>query len=207
MRPGKRPYSSQRRQAQAEATRRLILAAARTLFTDRGYTASTIEAVAGEAGVAVQTVYASFGTKRDLLFALLDQMASEADVSAFQQRLNAATGDPRLQLREGVAFNTRLYSGGADLIELARTVAGVEADLGAMWREGEARRYRAESALVAQWNKTGALAPGLTESAARDIFWAFSGPDLFRLLVIERRWSRTRYQEWLSTTLEGLLLR
>lgn len=198
----KRSYRSPRREAQAQETRALILDSARALFTSRGYGGTTIEAVAAEAGVAPQTVYAAYKNKRGLLLALLDRMAVDADPSELRP---ASEGDPRRQLREGIAFTTRFYSRGADLIELARTVSGVEPDLGAMWQEGEARRLRRYSELTAEWERAGALAPGLTAAAARDIGWALGGPDSFRLFVLERRWSLTRYQEWLGDTLERLL--
>src|SRR5260370_17833852 len=59
------------RRPRAQATRRRIRDAARRLFVERGYVATTIEAIAGEAGVAVPTVYLAFGTKPALLAALL----------------------------------------------------------------------------------------------------------------------------------------
>jgi hypothetical protein len=129
-------------------------------------------------------------------------MAVDADGTSLAA---APADDPRRQLREGIAFTTRFYSRGADLIELARTVSGVEPDLGAMWQEGETRRLRRYTELTAEWERAGALAPGLTAAAARDIAWAMGGPDMFRLFVLERRWSPTRYQDWLGDTLEGLL--
>ena len=49
--------------------------------------------------------------------------------------------------------------------------------------------------------------PDSTAAAARDIAWAMGGPDSFRLFVLERRWSLTRYQDWLGDTLERLLFR
>jgi len=198
----KRAYRSPRRTAQAQETRRLILDGARALFTTRGFAGTTIEAVAAEAGVAPQTVYAAYKNKRGLLMALLDRMAADADPSQLRR---ASADDPRGQLREGIAFSTRFYSRGADLIELARTVSGVEPDLGAMWQEGEARRLRRLSELTAEWERAGALAPGLTAATARDIAWAMGGPDSFRLFVLERRWSLTRYRDWLGDTLERLL--
>ena len=198
----KRSYRSPRREAQAQETRALILDSARTLFTSRGFGGTTIEAVAADAGDSPQTVNAASKNKRGLLLALLDRMAVDADVT--QLRPPSADG-PRQQLRENIAFTTRYYSRGADLIELARTVSGVEPDLGAMWQEGESRRLRRYSELAAEWERVGALAPGLTAAAARDIAWAMGGPDSFRLFVLERGWSLTRYRDWLGDTLERLL--
>lgn len=202
MSENKRSYRSPRREASAQETRGLILDSARALFTSRGYGGTTIEAVAGDAGVSPQTVYTAFKNKRGLLLALLDRMAVDADLSRVRP---VSAEDPRRELREGIAFTTRFYAGGADLIELARTVSGVEPDLGAMWQEGEARRFRRYSELATAWERAGALAPGLTAAAARDIAWAMGGPDMFRLFVLERRWSQARYQQWLGDTLEGLL--
>lgn len=205
MKKVKRPYRSQRRREQAEATRREILACARRLFVNLGYGGATIQAIADEAHVAVQTVYAVFGSKRGILFALLDQMAADADLPRMQAALTAAAGDPRRQLRERMAFNVRFFAAGGDLIDIARTVSGVEPDLQAMWHEGEARRHRAQAKLVGEWERAGVLAPGLNTREATDILWALSGPDVFRLFVVERRWSRRRFEAWLTTTLEERL--
>ena len=202
----KRAYRSPRRREQAQATRGRILASARRLFLANGYGGTTIESIARQAGVAVQTVYASLGSKRGILFALLDQMAIDADLPLMQAELAAAAGDPPRQLRERIAFNTRFYAAGAGLIDIARTVSGVEEDLQAMWREGESRRHRAARALVDEWKRAGALAPGLSVNGATDILWGLSGPDMFRLLVIERRWSIERFEAWLYGTLAPALL-
>lgn len=203
----KRAYHSPKRRAQAEATRQEIQAGARRLFTSRGYGATTIDAIAKEAGVAAQTVYVTFGTKRAILFALLDQMASDADPARMDARVQAAADDPRAQLREGIAFTSRFYATGGDLIEVARTASALEPDLAAMWREGEGRRRRAAAALVADWKRQGMLAEGVTAREATDLLWALIGPDVFRLLVVERGWSRKRLEQWQAATLEQTLLR
>ncbi len=195
-----RPYRSPRRRGHAEETRRRILAAARSLFVQRGYGATTIETIAENAGVAPQTVYAGFASKRGILFALLDQMAGEADLSQLDTTPAAGLEDARRQLRARVAFTSRFYAGGIDLIDIARTVSGVEPDLAAMWDEGEGRRHKALSALVAAWDRAGVLLPGITTREATDVLWALSGPDVFRLLVVERRWSRRRFETWLVAT-------
>jgi len=207
MKKVKRTYTSPRRREQAEQTRRQILGSARNLFVARGYGSTTMEAVAAEAGVAVQTVYAVLGSKKGILLALLDEMAADADVQRMQAAVEAAAGDPRQQLRESLAFNVRLYAAGSDLIDIARTVSGVEPDLRALWEEGESRRHRAVSALVKEWGVAGKLATGISPKQATDLMWALSGPDVFRLLVSERRWSRGRFEKWLARLLEGVLLK
>jgi TetR/AcrR family transcriptional regulator, regulator of autoinduction and epiphytic fitness len=199
----KRPYRSPHREAQARATRGQILDSARALFTSRGYGGTTIEAIAADARVSPQTVYAAFKNKRGLMAALHDRMVLDADPPPL--RPVSADEDPRIRLRESIAFTTRYYSRGADLIELARTASSIEPDLGATWREGEARRLRRYSELAAAWERAGVLAAGLTATAARDIAWSMGGPDVFRLFVVERRWSLARYQDWLGDTLERQL--
>lgn len=200
----KRVYRSPRRQEQAQRTRQAILIAARGLFVAQGYGATTIEAIARDAGVAVQTVYAAFGSKRRMLIALLDCMAAEADPQRLERELSAARGDLKRQLREALAFTGRFYASGRDLIDLARTVSGVEPDLALMWRTGEDRRYRANAALVKEWVRAGRLSARSARSA-HDLLWALTGPDVFRLLVIERHWSQKRRIETLSRLLEAAL--
>jgi len=203
----KRTYRSPRRQAQAASTRRDIAAAARRLFVADGYGATTMQAIAGEAGVAVQTVYASFGTKRAILFALLDQIVTDADFARLEEETRAAEGDPRGELKARLAFGSRLYAGAGDLIRVAQTAASVEPDLAAMVREGESRRRRATAALVHSWRRAGALRHDLDEREAVDLVWALVGPDVFRLFVVERGWSRKRLEQWQFETLERQLLR
>jgi len=202
-----RRYESEGRRARAEQTRQRILAAARKLFETRGYGDTTIEAIARSAHVAAPTVYAVFGAKRAILFAFLDDLAARADPHRLHEAIAAAAGDPRRQLRAQLAFNTRFYAAGIGLIEIARTVSGAEPDLMEMWREGETRRHRAEASVVRQWARAGALAPGLTARAATDLLWAFSGPDMFRLLVVEQGWALRHFEERLAALLEQSLFR
>src|SRR6476646_8403391 len=100
----KRSYHSPRRQAQAAATRRSILEAAQRLFVQEGYPATTMEAIAAEAGVALKTVYLAFATKSGLLRALWDLLLKgDEDEAAVDQRqwfLEVVNEpDPERQLR------------------------------------------------------------------------------------------------------------
>ena len=201
----KRKYRSPRRLKQAQQTRQAILAAARGLFVAQGYGVTTIESIARSAGVAVQTVYASFGSKRRMLIALLDRMAADADLPRLERELAVATGNPGKQLRELLAFTGRFYASGRDLIELAGSVSGVEPDLAAMWRTGESRRYQAHAGLIDEWVRMGWLSAGPAARAAHDLLWALTGPDVFRLLVVERHWSQQRRIKAISHLLEVAL--
>jgi AcrR family transcriptional regulator len=201
----KRPYRSRRRREQAEETRKRILASARTLFVTRGYGGATMEAIAEAAGVAVQTVYAAVGSKKGILMALLDEMAAAADRTRMEAALKAAAGDPRRQLRIRLSFTVRLFSRGSDLIEIARTVSGVEPDLREMWVEGEGRRHAGTTSLVGEWAAAGALAPGIDAREATDLMWALGGFDVFRLLITERGWSADRFTEHIASILENTL--
>lgn len=198
----RRSYRSPQRDAQAQATRRAILDAARRLFTLRGYASTSMEAIAADAGVAVQTVYAVFGRKRSILLGLLDQMPLDADLEGYRARLAAASGDPRRQLREAIEFSIRMYGGTSDITELARTIGSADQDAAELWQEGERRRRRAVSELVGDWHARGLLRPELTTARAIDIVWSFTGPDVYRLLVRERRWAKVHYRDWIQTMLE-----
>lgn len=201
-----RPYNSPKRAARAAATRRQLVASARRLFAEHGYAATTIDAIAADAGVAVQTFYAAFGSKRALLVALLDQMEADADLPALTEQLTRAAGDPRRQLGAVVDFEARLFDRAADVMAIVRSAGQAEADLTGLWREGEERRRAGLAPVVRGWKRRGALRPGLSERQAADIFWALTGVDTYRLFVDECAWTVDRYRDWLTATLEAALL-
>lgn len=201
----KRAYDSSKRRATAKATRLRIAQCARRLFAKHGYGATSIEVIAREAGVSVPTFYATYGSKRAVLFALLDAADAQADVVSLQRSLRSASGQSREQLRLLVSFACRFYEQSADLIEIARNASRAEADLEALWEEGEARRLKGQKPVVHAWASSGILREGLQESEALDILWSLTGPDHYRLLATERRWPPEKYEAWLTRSL-GLLL-
>ncbi|MBW3570343.1 MAG: TetR/AcrR family transcriptional regulator [Gemmatimonadetes bacterium] len=203
----KRTYDSPRRRRQAEATRRRLAASARKLFAQRGYAATTIESITSDAGVAVQTFYATFGSKRTVLFALLDEVEREADLPGLREQLRQSANDPPRQLRHVVDFNVRLFQGTGDVLEVLRAAGSADADLASAWREGEDRRCGGQAPLVREWVRLDALSPGLQEHEAADILWAFTGPDTYRLFIRERGWSVSRYADWLTSALQQLLFK
>jgi len=203
----KRAYDSSKRRAAAQATRLRIGQCARRLFSKHGYGATSIEVIAREAGVSVPTFYVTYGSKRAMLFALLDAADAQADVASLQKSLRAAAGQSSEQLRLLVSFARRFYEQSADLIEIARSASRAEADLEALWEEGEARRLKGQKPIVHAWANSGLLREGLQESDALDILWSLTGPDHYRLMVTERRWPPEKYETWLTCSLALLLFR
>jgi AcrR family transcriptional regulator len=201
----KRKYLSPRRHAQAEGTRRRLIDCARSLFAKGGYSGTTIEAIARAAEVAVPTFYLTFGSKRAILFALLDQLEEDADQVAAVAEIRAATGDARRQLDLCVAFAVRLFSKGADVLEAVRSAAGTEAELADFWRHGESRRKTGQAPLIEDWTARKVLRRDVSPDDAASTLWAMTGPDVFRLFVKEQGWSIERFQSWLGDALARLL--
>jgi AcrR family transcriptional regulator len=203
--PVKRPYASPRRRAQALATRRRLAASARRLFAERGYAATTIEAIAQDADLAVQTFYATYGSKRAVLFALLDEMDQTADVPGLLQRLRQAGADWPRQLEALVDFNMRLFGSAIDVLEIVRSAGAADPDIAAVARAGDDRRRAGQAPVVHGWTEAGVLRVGLDATSAADILWGLTSPELFQLFVVRRQWPVARYASWLRDTLQRLL--
>jgi TetR/AcrR family transcriptional regulator, regulator of cefoperazone and chloramphenicol sensitivity len=203
----RRKYDSPKRRAQAETTRRELASSARRLFAERGYAATTIESIAREAGFAVQTFYSIYGSKRNILFSLLDSMEIDADRTAYVEQIEAAVEDPHRQLQSIIQFNTVLFDRAADIIDTLRSAGTADPDLVWVWQQGEGRRLASERMVVEHWSASGYLKPGLDPEKALAILWSLTGPDTYRLFVTERGWSTTVFQDWLKETLALLLLK
>lgn len=197
----KRRYDSSRRRAQAAATRRDILDAARRLFEQRGFAATTMEAIAAEAGVALKTVYVAFETKSGLVRALWNHLlrGGRDDVPmAAQQWYRDVLDepDPERQLRR-TARNSRVVKLRiAPVLEVIRSAAPIEPEIGALWRRIQTEFHANQRVIVESLGAKHALAPGLEVERATDILWTINHPDLWQLLVGERGWTPEQYEQW-----------
>jgi AcrR family transcriptional regulator len=206
-----RRYDSTRRREQAAATRLEILEAAQRLFERDGYVATTMAAVAAEAGVALKTVYLAFETKGGLLRALwhLRLRGDEADVPIPERqwyRDVIAEPDPERQLRLG-AHNARLVKERAGkLMRVMRDAAGTDADSAELWRRIQDDFLVNQRAVVDTIEAKGALAPGLDAARAADILWTLNHPDVWHLLVGERGWTPQEWERWFADTASAQLL-
>jgi AcrR family transcriptional regulator len=205
----KRVYDSPRRREQAAATRAAILDAALRLFEKRGYAATSVAAIAEEAGVALKTVYAVFGTKRGVLLALRSRLVRGADeaVPVAQQdwfRAVLAEPEPRKRLAMFAASATALKSRAGGIFEIIRHAAPADPEIGAMWDEFMRDFYENQRQVIDRFDADGALKVDVNR--ATDILWTINHPAVYHLLVAERGWNPHDYQHWLEETLDAQLL-
>ncbi|HXY31149.1 MAG TPA: helix-turn-helix domain-containing protein [Gemmatimonadaceae bacterium] len=206
----RRPYDSTRRRAQAAETRQQILSAARALFTVRGYAGATMQAIAGEAGVSVETVYAGFGTKRDLLRGLLLSVVLGDPPVAFLDRPEIPAviqeRDQRRQIALFVRTFTPVHERAGDVWAVIRAAEKSEPTIAALVRDMMRGRLAGMSQFVTALVSNGPLRAGVTPSAATEIVWTLTSPEVHRLLRVDRGWSAERYEQWLIDSLERLLV-
>ncbi len=208
----KREYDSTRRQAQANETRRHILDAAHKLFIERGYAGATAEAIAAEAGVALQTIYAIFKNKRKILVSLMNvssptgtedhlPMPERADARAVSQE-----PDQRRQLQmfaEVVAYNLDQV---AVISKIMVDAAKIEVEIAKILQRLDKQRLEHMSIAVQQIAANGPFREGINLANAIDTVWTLTSPEVFLLLTRDRGWSKERYAAWLADTLVRALL-
>jgi AcrR family transcriptional regulator len=207
----KRRYDSPRRREQAAATRREILEAAQRLFERQGYAATTMAAIAAEAGVALKTVYVTFETKSGLLRALWHLLLrGDEDAAPVAERPwyreVVEEPDPERQLRM-TAHNSRVVKEriGA-LTGVIRGAAPSDPDIEALWSRIQTDFHDNQRAIVKALHAKKALRSGLGVDRASDILWTLNHPDLWLLLVGERGWTPEEWERWFGDTASAQLL-
>lgn len=194
--------SPTRRTEQALETKRLIVDAARRLFTAHGYGATSIAEIAAAAGVAVPTVYASVGTKPTLLRLLLDRIDEEAGISELAAELTTATDAKRVIALE-VRITRQLAERCGDIIAVLQSAAGVEPEMAEALAAGMERHRRGAQATVSRLAKLGKLRTPEEEAVA--IVATLCSPSVYATLTREHGWTFDRCEEWLTETLRRRL--
>jgi AcrR family transcriptional regulator len=208
---GARRYISPLRRDAAARTRQAVLDAARELFVAQGYTATTVDEIAGRAGVSKPTVFAAAGSKQALLNRLRDiALAGDDEPVPVAQRPwyreALAEPDPRRALRLYARNATAIHRRSADMHEVLRAAAASDNDLRVLWRASEDERRGGAAIVIDALLQKSPLKPGLDRAAAIDIVWILTASDVFWRLVRTRRWSDTQYENWLGDTLGEQLL-
>jgi AcrR family transcriptional regulator len=211
-RPAKKGgYQSRLRTEQAAATRELVLDAATRLFVERGYAATSIDAIAEAAGVSRSTVFAAAGGKSWLIKTAYDRaIVGDDEPVPLLQRPAARTLFEMSDPVAIVAGYARIIAEAAERVsaicEAIHSAAGCDAEVSGLWREIGQQRLNGAKAVAALIEEKGGLGGGMAVDEARDIIWIFNDPSLHHALVRLRGWSQSRYQRWLTDNLQHQLV-
>lgn len=196
-RPARRRYRSTVRAQQAARTREAITQAARRLFDAHGFAATTIAAIAHEAQVSQQTVYASFGSKQALVRAIVEQMEESADATTWRERI-ASEENPEAILAAFAQWTRAFFEASSPSFSIAQQAASELADSAA---QGDAHRRQALESLIARLAGMGALRTDLSEQNAVDRAWLLTGIHTYIDATMRCGWAPAAYADWLTETL------
>ncbi len=184
---------------------------ARELFVRQGYAATTMDEIASEAGVAVQTLYYTFSTKGALLCEVMDVTAAGAEMAppvAQRQWMHEAMTSPSPQraLALTIEHGTAIFERAAPLWPAINAAAAADPTIGAYWAGVTASRRAGQHAMVARLAELGGLRPGLDVERATDVVVVLVGHDAYTGLVEGAGWTVPAYKAWLFATLAHQLL-
>lgn len=205
----KRRYDSTGRQAQAQRNRQAILDTAQRQFLDGGYGATTITAIAREAGVSVETVYKAFGGKAGVVHALYERgLTGLGPVPAYERsdEMRAHETDPVTIMRKWGLLTAEVASVVTPIRLLMRSAAATDPEMAALLEESDDERLTRMRHHARFLEERGYLRDGVTLGEATDILWTCSSVELYELLVLKRGWSLRRFAEYVTTFMIATLL-
>jgi AcrR family transcriptional regulator len=198
-------------QARTRLARRAVIDAAHTLFLDRGYGATTIDAISALSDVPPATVYRLYSSKRGILKALLDvSIAGDDDAVPMSDRPPVRSllvdPDPKSMVESLVHIAAEVNARTAAIYRILTSAAASDTDAAALLDELTRQRQQGQGRVARALARGRALRPTLRERDASDIIHALVSPEVYGLLVVDRRWPPERYETWLTTTLVDQLL-
>lgn len=207
----KRAYDSSGRKEAAQETRQAILAAARSLFCEKGYAATTMSAVAQAAGIALDTVYATVGRKPALLALLIETSISGSEVAVPPEERDYVRAIRAEQSAEGklkiyAAALRNIQARLAPLFRVLQQAATLDPALGELWSSFAERRANNMRLFAKELESTGRLRRDLSVEEAADALWSMNAPEYYLLLVEQRGWSPEKFERWLADAWCRLLL-
>jgi AcrR family transcriptional regulator len=198
-------------QARTRLARAAVVEAARTRFLDRGYAATTIEAISDLSDVPPATVYRLFSSKLGILKALLDiSISGDDEALPLEDRPHVrallSDPDPRNQLAGFAGITSGIMSRTEPVYRILLSAAGSDPDAAALLAEQTRHRQRGQAGIARSLARADALRPKLRERDAADIIHALMSPEVYRLLTGDRGWPAARYEQWLKNILIDQLL-
>lgn len=196
----KRSYKSTARETQAAQTKARILSSAKNLFESEGFEYVTIEKIAQGASISIPTIYALFQSKLGVLRALMDEALPQNQFEALVKE-SIVEKSPKKRLSISAKIARQMYDAERMQMGIFRGVAVLAPELRELEKEREMRRYNRQEVTIKAMVKEKSLIKGLSATKARDILWALTGRDMYRMFVIEQGWSSDEYEEWLTQLL------
>jgi AcrR family transcriptional regulator len=198
-------------QGRTRRTRAAVVDAARTLFAERGYAATTIEAISAASDTPQPTIYRLFGSKVGIVKAVVDvSIAGDHDAIAMQDRPQVrellAEPDPRVRLVRFATLLRDVMGRTASLHRLLADAARSDSHAAELLADIARQRQEGQRSVARSLARAGALRPGLRERDAADIIHALASPEVYALLVLDRGWAAERYENWIATILSDQLL-
>jgi AcrR family transcriptional regulator len=199
------------RTRQARATRRAIVSAAAELFVERGFAATTIDAVAARAGVGRKTVFSSVGGKGALLklawdWALVGDDEPVPMVDRPAVRAILAEHEPRRLVRMWVDLQLDVAARASPLGAVVMAAADVDDEARELCESIRRESLVGATAFVEHLAAAGGLRSGVSLDRAAGACWAVVNSLLGHLLVSVRGWPATEYGDWLVDVLTATLL-
>lgn len=193
------------------ATRTRVIAAARQLFLERGYPATTMEAIGQASDTPMATLYRLFGSKPNVLQQVMNVafVGDDEAIGLHDRPLAAAAAaqeEPAAMLRGYAALTRDVASRSAPLHHVLRTAAAVDLEAAELLENNCRERANGQARVVAGLRRLNALRPGLEDGHALDIVYALMSPELHRVLTVDRGWDDDTYEHWLGDTLCRALL-
>ena len=207
----RRRYDASRRRAAAQQTRRAIVEAARRLFVERGYAATSMASIAAAAGVSHETVYAAFGPK-PALFQHLIELAlpgTEEPVPALERehvRTIRAEPDPRRMIDMFTHVIRLVHERLAPLFDVFSAGARSDPDLKALADKLNERHVRNMRVFAADLAAAGGLREDLSIELAADVIWLMNSSEFYLQCVRGRHWTPDFFEQWLADTWKRVLL-
>lgn len=205
----KRNYDSPRRREQARETREAIIEAARHLYLHEGFGSTTINAIASEVGVSVDTIYKGFGGKTGLVRAICEvALAGTGTVHAEDRSdaLHRPDADPHDIIRGWGALTTEVAPRIAPILLLVRDAATTDPNMADLKTEIDLQRLERMTENAHRLAVGGHLRSGIDADAAGEILWTYSSPEIYELVVLVRGWTLERYGTFIADALIAALL-
>lgn len=201
----KRDYHSPLRTAQAQASRAAVLAAARELFVEQGYGATTLDQVAARAGVSKPTVFTAVGNKAELLKVVRDvTLAGDDAPEPMTARADMAEIAATHDLDEAIALAARrirvINARYHQVNQVILGASGADPVVAELWETSERERYVGAGHLLDRLPAK----PRVSRRRAQDRIWLLMAPENYQRLVVGRGWSPTAYEEWIAEGLRAL---